>query len=162
MNCFGALGSSSSWGRPLKFTIFSINCSFVGFFLNFTNTAAVWPFKTGTRMHWQVIFGSSAFTITPSLISPQRRKRLLFALLFLAADIGNDVLHHLRPVLKSLSRSGYGLIGRRHHLVRLKFLPGGQHRRIALNGAVRLDGDKSSAGSQTLFLDTESRRNAPD
>jgi len=70
MNCFGALGSSSSCGSPLKLTSFSISCSLVGFFLNFTNTAAVCPFSTGTRRHWHVITGSVAGTITPSSILP--------------------------------------------------------------------------------------------
>ena len=38
---FPSFGSSVSCGKPLKFFSFSINCSKVGFFLNFTNTAAV-------------------------------------------------------------------------------------------------------------------------
>ena len=74
MNCFGALGSASFWGSPEKFTMRSMSSSFVGFFLNFTNTAAVCPLSTGTRMHWQVITGSAAFTMTPSSICPQSRK----------------------------------------------------------------------------------------
>ena len=73
MNCFGALGSSASCGNPLKFTSFSISCSFVGFFSKLTNTAAVCPFNTGTRTHWHVIFGSSAFTITPFSTLPNTR-----------------------------------------------------------------------------------------
>ena len=35
----------------------------VGFLLNFTNTAAVCPFKTGTRTHCVVITGRVAFSI---------------------------------------------------------------------------------------------------
>ena len=46
------------------YSMLSISCSLVGFFLNLTNTAAVCPFNTGTRMHWQVITGISAGTIS--------------------------------------------------------------------------------------------------
>ncbi len=83
--------------------------------------------------------------------SPQTQ-RLLFALLLLAANIGNNILHHLRPILKSLSCSGDRLIGSRHHLIRLKLLPRCQHRRIALDGAIRLYCNKPSLCSQTLPL----------
>ena len=71
MNCFGALGSSSSCGSPLKFLHFSIICSFVGFFSKFTNTAAVCPSRTGTLIHWHVITGSVAGTICPFSTLPQ-------------------------------------------------------------------------------------------
>ena len=71
MNCFGALGSSNSCGSPLMFTNFSINCSFVGFLRNLTNTAAVCPSRTGTLKHWQVITGSAAGTISPFSTVPR-------------------------------------------------------------------------------------------
>ena len=161
MNCFGALGSSSSCGSPLKFTSFSISCSLVGFFLNFTNTAAVCPFRTGTRMHWQVITGLCAFTITPSFNLSPDTKRLLLALLFLAADVRDDVSYHLRPVLKGLSCSGDCLIGRSYYLIGLKFLPCSQNRCIALDGAVRFYCDKASAWFPDAFSGTRSPQNAP-
>ena len=52
-----------------------MSCSFVGLFLNLTNTAAVCPFNTGTRIHWHVITGDSAGTICffSSSTYPQRR-----------------------------------------------------------------------------------------
>ena len=37
--------------------------------------------------------------------------RLLFALFLLAADVGDAVVHHLRPALKGFARAGDSLIG---------------------------------------------------
>ncbi len=56
-----------SEGRNLFLLIYVF--SFFGFGVK----AAVCPFKTGTRMHWQVIVGPSAGTITPFSIVPQIR-----------------------------------------------------------------------------------------
>ena len=70
MNCFGALGRSSFCGSPLNLVIASISCSLVGFLANLTNTAAVCPSNTGTRIHCVVITGLVAFLITPSSILP--------------------------------------------------------------------------------------------
>ena len=70
MNCFGALGKLSSCGSPLKFSQRSMISSLVGFFSKFTNTAAVCPSSTGTRIHCVVINGAVAFSILPSTTLP--------------------------------------------------------------------------------------------
>ena len=79
-------------------------------------------------------------------------KRLLLALFFLAADVRDDISLHLRPFLEGLACSGDRLISRSDYLVRLEFLPCGQHRRVALDRAVRLYCDKASGRAKTLFL----------
>ena len=79
-------------------------------------------------------------------------ERLFLALLFLAADVRDDVADHLRPVLKVLARAGDCLIGRDNRLIGLKLLPRRKDRRIALNRAVRLDRDKASLGAEALSL----------
>ena len=88
----------------------------------------------------------AVFHLTPD---PQR---LFLALFFFAAYVRNHILHHLRPVLECLTSPGDCLIGGSHYLIRLKFLPGRQHRRIALNRTVGLYGDETSGGAQTFTL----------
>ena len=79
-------------------------------------------------------------------------KRLFLGFLLLTADIRNDISNHLRPVLKGLACSGNGLIGCCHHLIRLKFLPRRKHRRVRLNGAVRLNSHETALCAKTLLL----------
>ena len=79
-------------------------------------------------------------------------QRLLLGLRFLAGDERNDVAHHFRPILERLARAGNGLVRAHDDLVRLEFLPCGQSRGIGLDGAVRLDGDETARGAETLLL----------
>ena len=85
-------------------------------------------------------------------------KRLHLALLFLTADVRDDVSEHLRPVRKVLARARDGLIGRDDGLVGLKLLPSRKRRRIALNRAVRLYRDKTSLGAEALLLRLDDRK----
>ena len=79
---------------------------------------------------------------------------LLLALLLLAADIGDEVIHHLGPALEGLARAGDGLIGAGQDAVDLVARPhqGGEQGGVALDGAVGLDGDKAPLGAQTPAL----------
>ena len=79
-------------------------------------------------------------------------ERFLLRLCFLTGDERDDVAHHLGPVLEGLARAGNRLVGAHNHLARLEFLPRGQRRRVGLNRAVRLDGDKTTSGAQALAL----------
>ncbi|MNV80832.1 hypothetical protein D3C71_1744570 [compost metagenome] len=76
----------------------------------------------------------------------------MFALLFLAADIRDDIIQHFRPVGEGLAGSGDRLIGAGDDLGRLELFQSGQHRHIALDGAVRLNGDKSGLRAETFAL----------
>ena len=79
-------------------------------------------------------------------------QRLLLALLLLAADVGDQVIHHLRPGLKGLTGSGDGLIGAHQNLLNAIAQQGGEGGDIALDGAVGFHGDKATLGAQPLFL----------
>ncbi len=79
-------------------------------------------------------------------------QRLLLALFLLAADIRNHIVHHLRPVLKGLARPGNCLVGCRDNFLWTEFLQSHQHRRITLDGAVRLYNNKSLFRAKALFL----------
>ncbi len=79
-------------------------------------------------------------------------QRLLFALLLLAGDEGDDVADHLRPVLEGLAGAGDCLVGGCCHLVGLKLLPRGKGRGVGLDGAVGLDSDKAPRGAKALLL----------
>ena len=79
-------------------------------------------------------------------------QRLLLAFFFLAADVGDHIVNHFRPVFKGLARPGNRLIGRRHHRLRPEFPQRMQRRRIALDGAVRLHRNKAPLRAQALFL----------
>ena len=81
-----------------------------------------------------------------------KTQRLLFALLFLAADIRDDISHHLRPICKGLARAGNRLIGRSNHFIGLKLFPCSQDRRIALNRAVGFYSNEASLGTESFFL----------
>ena len=77
----------------------------------------------------------------------------LLRFFFLAADVGDDVIHHLRPGLEGLAGAGDGLIGADQRLFYAELLPqrmqGGD---VALEGAVGLDSDEAALGAQTLLL----------
>ena len=77
-------------------------------------------------------------------VAPQLQ-RLLLALFFLAANVGDDVVHDLR--------TGDGLVGADQRLADAEILHQGmQGRYIALQAAVGLDGDEAALGAQTLAL----------
>ena len=78
--------------------------------------------------------------------------RLLLALLFLAADIRDNVVDHFRPGLEGLAGARDCLIGADGNLGRFKVHQGGQSRNIGLDRAVGLDRDETALGAQTLAL----------
>ena len=86
------------------------------------------------------------------LAGAKHTKGLLLTLLLFAADVGNDIAYHLRPVLKGLARSGNRLVCGSDYLIGLKLFPCLQSRGIGLNGAVRLYSDKASLSTETLLL----------
>ena len=88
----------------------------------------------------------------PVLHMSKDAQGLLFTLLLLAADVGDDIAHHLRPVLKCLARAGDCLVGRHHKLHRLKLLPRSQAGGVALDRAVRLDRDEAALCAKPLLL----------
>ena len=77
---------------------------------------------------------------------------LLLALLLLAADVGDQVIHHLGPALEGLARAGDGLVGTHQHLVDPVLQQGVQGGGIGLDGAVGLDGNEAALGAQALAL----------
>ena len=77
---------------------------------------------------------------------------LVFALLVFPADIGDDVIHHLRPALEGLAGTADRLVGAYADLGGLKVQQGGQGRHIALDGAVGFDGNEAVLASQALPL----------
>ena len=79
----------------------------------------------------------------------------LLAFLLLASDIRNNIAHHFRPIAEGLSCAGDSLVSSGYYLHWFEFLPGGEHRRIALYGAVRLDGHKASFRAQSLLLEID-------
>ena len=88
-----------------------------------------------------------ALNMTPQL------ERLTLALFFLAADVGDDVIHDLGHAVKGLAGTGDGLIGAHQRLADAEVL----HQRvqggnIALQAAVGLDSDEAALGAQTLAL----------
>lgn len=70
---------------------------------------------------------------------------LLLALLLLAADVGDAVVHHLRPALEGLAGAGDGLIGADQDFVQAVLLQGVQGRDVALERTVALHGDEAPA-----------------
>ena len=88
---------------------------------------------------------SAALNMAPHL------QGLLLALFLLAADVGDEVIHHFGPALEGFSRAGNGLIGAGQYAVHLVARPhqGGEQGSVALDGTVGLDGDKAPLGAQT-------------
>ena len=77
---------------------------------------------------------------------------LLLALLLLAADVGDAVVHHLRPALEGLAGTGDGLIGAHQDFLQAVLLQGVQGRDVALEGAVALHGDEAPLRAQAPAL----------
>ena len=85
-------------------------------------------------------------------VAPQL-ERLALALFFLAANVGDHIVHDLGHTVKGLTCTGNGLIGAHQSLADTKIL----HQRvqggnIALQAAVGLDGNKAALGAQALAL----------
>ena len=95
------------------------------------------------------LFGADDLAV---LDMAEHTQRFLLTLLFLTADVGDDVPVHLRPVFEGLACSRDSLIGRRDHFVGLEFLPGCQRRCVGLDRAVRLDSDKAFLRAESLLL----------
>ena len=79
-------------------------------------------------------------------------ERLLLALLFFPADVGDHVINHFRPLAEGLPRPGNRLIGRRHDLGDAEAQQRRQRRHIGLNRAVGFDGDEATARAEPFFL----------
>ena len=77
---------------------------------------------------------------------------LLLALLLLAADVGDDVVHHLGPALEGLARAGDGLIGAHQGLLNAVLHQGMEGGGVGLDGAVGLHCDEAALGAKALFL----------
>ena len=77
---------------------------------------------------------------------------LLLGLFFLAADIRDEVIDHLRPCLEGLAGAGNRLIGASENLIDAQRLQGMDGGHIALERAVGLDSHKAPLGAETLSL----------
>ena len=77
---------------------------------------------------------------------------LPFALLLLTADVGNAVVHHLRPAFERFARAGDGLVSTDQGLFHTVLQQGMQGGNVALEGAVALHGDEAPLGAQALAL----------
>ena len=77
---------------------------------------------------------------------------LLLALLLLAADVGNAVVHHLRPARKGLARPGDGLKGADQGPLQAVLPQGVQSWHVGLEGAVALYRHKAPLGPQPPAL----------
>ena len=79
-------------------------------------------------------------------------ERLSLGFLLLAADVGDDVVYHLGPCLKGLARAGDSLIGADENILDSELRKREQRRNIALERAVRFDGDESALCAEPLSL----------
>ena len=79
-------------------------------------------------------------------------ERLSLGLLFLAANVGDDVVYHLGPCLKSLARAGDRLICADENILDSELGKREQRRNVALERAVGFDRDEAALGTQTLAL----------
>ena len=84
-------------------------------------------------------------------VAPQLQ-RLLLGLFLLAADVGDAVIHHLRPALEGFTGAGNGLIGANQRAFQTVFQQGMEGRHIALERAVALDGNEAPFGAKTHTL----------
>ena len=87
-----------------------------------------------------------ALDVTPQL------QRLLLALFFLAADVGDDVIQNIGEGFKGLARAGNCLIGADQHVGDIILAQRVQGGYIALQAAVGLYGNKAALGAKTLAL----------
>ena len=79
-------------------------------------------------------------------------ERLLLGLLFLAADVRDEVVDHFRPCLKVLASARDSLICAREHVLQTELSQRVECGNIALNRAVGLDSDEASLCAETLAL----------
>ena len=93
-----------------------------------------------------------------ALNMPPDFQRFLLGLLLLAADVRNEVIDHFGPSFKSLARTRNCLICACKYFGNTEFSQRRKSGNIALNGAVRLNGNKSALCSETLFLRVDNRR----
>jgi len=95
----------------------------------------------------------------PAIFHPAPQlQRLLLAFFLLAADVGDAVIHHLRPALEGFPRAGDRLIGTHQRAFQTVFHQGMKGGDIALKGAVALDSDEPPLGSQPLSLGLDDRQ----
>ena len=83
---------------------------------------------------------------------PPQLERLNLALFLLPADIGDDIIHHLRPGRKGFAGAGNRLIGAGQHFGDAKTEQWVQRGHIALQRAVGLDCDEAALGAEALSL----------
>ena len=79
-------------------------------------------------------------------------KGLLLALLLLATDEGNKVIHHLGPLVKGLARTADSLIGGSNNLLDAVLHKGSKKGHVGLNRAIGLYSDKATLGAKTCSL----------
>ena len=80
-------------------------------------------------------------------------QRLFLALFFLAADVRNHIVDHLRPALKGLACTADGLVGAHQHTLNAVLLVQGEDGgHIALQRTVGLYSDKAALGAQAFTL----------
>ena len=87
-----------------------------------------------------------------SIDSSPYLQRLLLGLLLFSADIGDEVVDHLRPRLEILACSGNSLIRAGKNLCKTELSQRMERRNVALDRAVGLDCDKASPGAETFSL----------
>ena len=88
----------------------------------------------------------AVFDLTPDL------ERLLLGFFFFAADVGDDVIHHLGPALEGLACAGDRLIGADERFLDTELVERVQGGHVALQRAVGLDRDKAALGAETPAL----------
>ncbi len=79
-------------------------------------------------------------------------QRLTDALLLLAANVRDNVVHHLRPQGEGLAGARDGLVGAHGHLARAEVPQRIESRYVRLDGAVRLDRDEAATGPEATAL----------
>ena len=79
-------------------------------------------------------------------------KGLLLALLFLTADIRNEVVYHLGPLVEGLTRTAYRLIGGSNDLFYAVLAQRSKSADVGLYRAVGLNGNKSVLRAESLSL----------
>ncbi len=95
--------------------------------------------------------GDGVYDLAVLDLSPDL-KGFKLALFFLAAYVGNYVVHHFGPFSECLACAGDSLIRGNDDLCGFELHKGRDHRNVRLNGAVRFYDNKSVLGSETLLL----------
>ncbi len=112
----------------------------------------MWPSLTGTRKHCAEITGSRAGTMRAPSIGAPDLHRLLFALLFFAADEWDHVVVHLGERRVRLPGAGERLVRRDRHLLQAEVAERVERGDVALERAVRLHGDEAALRSEAAAL----------